>query len=236
MKLTVTTLLSLFVLLSSTLALADAEHIRQALGKAMPEVTIDSIEPSPIKGLFEVSIGANIYYISSDARYLLQGRLVDMAEKKDLTEAKLAGRRLSALQQVSTEQMITFASPLPKYEVYIFTDIDCAYCRKLHSEIDQYLAEGISIHYLFFPRAGKDSESFNKAVSVWCAKDRAQALTEAKQGHDPEPKTCTNPVTQHLQLAHQFGARGTPLIVTSQGNQLPGYVPAKQLAEVLANE
>ncbi len=222
--------------LSSSLTFADSEKIRNSLAKAMPDVTIESIEPSVIKGLFEVTIGANVYYMSEDGRYLLQGRLVDIEGKKDLTEARLSTRRLDALKQVNKDQMITFNAPQPRQEVFIFTDIDCAYCRKLHSELDQYLAQGISIHYLFFPRAGKNSDSYNKAVSVWCANDRAKALTEAKLGNDPEKKTCANPVDAHLKLAFQFGARGTPLIVTEKGELLPGYIPAAQLAEHLTEQ
>ncbi|NOT84829.1 MAG: DsbC family protein, partial [Methylococcaceae bacterium] len=118
--------------------------------------------------------------------------------------------------------------------VYVFTDIDCGYCRKLHSEIDQYLAAGISVRYLFFPRAGKGSDSYNKAVSVWCAKDRAKALTLAKQDKEIEEKTCPNPIDKHMQLAQEFEVRGTPMIVSDKGAVFPGYIPAKQLAESLA--
>jgi thiol:disulfide interchange protein DsbC len=120
--------------------------------------------------------------------------------------------------------------------VSIFTDIDCGYCRKLHSEIDQYMAQGITIRYMFFPRAGKGSDSYKKAVSVWCAADKNKALTAAKKGENLDAKTCENPVDEHMALGEAFGMNGTPMIVTQKGNILPGYVPAPQLAKVLANE
>ena len=132
--------------------------------------------------------------------------------------------------------MIVFKPKIGKYKVSIFTDIDCGYCRKLHSEINQYMAEGITIQYLFFPRAGKGSDSYDKAVSVWCAKDRNAALTAAKNNQGVEKKTCANPIDKHMQMAEEFGAQGTPMIVTENGNVSPGYVPAKQLAEILQAE
>jgi thiol:disulfide interchange protein DsbC len=197
---------------------------------------IDSVQASEVKGLYEVMVGANIFYVSEDGKYLLQGRLVDVAARKDLTEAKLSNARKLAIEKIGQENMIVFKPKIKKYTVTVFTDIDCGYCRKLHSEIDQYLAQGITIQYLFFPRAGKGSDSYNKAVSVWCAKDRNAALTDAKKGNIPPAKTCDNPVDEHMQLGADFDVKGTPMIVTEKGNIYPGYLPAKQLVEALESE
>ncbi|MEY4768930.1 MAG: hypothetical protein RL637_1569 [Pseudomonadota bacterium] len=215
---------------------ADEESIKKALTTAMPSVKIESIKPSELKGLQEVVIDGNIFYISEDGKYLLQGHLIDIKAKKDLTEAKLAVAHKQDLDVMGENNMIIFKPKIKKYQVSVFTDIDCGYCRKLHSEIDQYLAEGITIRYLFFPRSGKGSESYNKAISVWCAEDKQAALTAAKLGKPIENKQCKNPVDAHMNLGEKFGARGTPMIVTEKGNILPGYVPAKQLAQTLAAE
>jgi len=227
--------LSLFGLTLPT-ANADETAIRQAMAKSMPSAKIDSVKPSEVKGLYEVIVGANIFYVSEDGKYLLQGRLVDVAARKDLTEEKLAGTRKQAIEKIGQENMIVFKPKIGKYTVTIFTDIDCGYCRKLHSEMDQYLAQGITVQYLFFPRAGKGSDSYNKAVSVWCAKDRNAALTDAKKGNTPPAKTCDNPIDEHMQLGADFDVKGTPMIVTEKGNIYPGYLPAKQLVEALESE
>jgi len=227
--------LSLFGLTLSV-AQADEDAVKQALTKAMPSVKLESINPSPIKGLYEVTVGGNIVYVSEDGKYLVQGHVVDIAARTDLTEEKLGGARKQALDKLGLDKMIVFKPKESKYTVSIFTDIDCGYCRKLHSEIDQYMAEGITIQYLFFPRAGKGSDSYNKAISVWCADDRKAALTAAKKGDTPPAKTCANPVDEHMQLAEQFEVKGTPMIITGKGNIFPGYLPAKQLAEALADE
>ena len=228
-------MVSLFGLVLSDVN-ADEAAIRQAMTKSMPSVKVDSVKPAVVKGLFEVVVGANIYYVSEDGKYLLQGRLVDVAARKDLTEAKLNVTRKLAIDKMGQANMIVFKPKITKYTVTIFTDIDCGYCRKLHSEIDQYLAQGITIQYLFFPRAGKGSDSYNKAVSVWCAEDRNVALTAAKKDQKLPEKTCDNPIDEHMQLAAEFDVKGTPMIISENGNVYPGYLPAKQLVEALENE
>jgi thiol:disulfide interchange protein DsbC len=217
-------------------AQADETAIKKAIQTAMPAAKISSIKPAEAKGLYEVVVGSNIFYVSDDGKYLLQGRLIDVEKRVDITEQKLGSARKKSLEAVGADNMITFKPKIARYKVYVFTDIDCGYCRKLHSEIDQYLAEGITVNYLFFPRAGKDSDSYNKAVAVWCAKDRNAALTAAKKDQKLDNKTCSNPIDKHMQLATDFEARGTPLIVSENGNLYPGYLPPKELVEALKSE
>jgi thiol:disulfide interchange protein DsbC len=220
----------------SGILMADEAAIKKAIATFMPTEQVDAVKPSEIKGLYEVNAGSNIFYASEDGKYLLQGQLFDVDAKKNITESKLGAVRKAALDKIGEQDMIVFKAPNSKYTVSVFTDIDCGYCRKLHSEIDQYLAQGITVRYLFFPRAGKGSESYNKAVAVWCAADKNKALTAAKKGDAFDIKSCDNPVDKHMQLGEDFGMTGTPMIVTAKGNILPGYVPAAQLAKVLASE
>lgn len=219
-------------------ASADSDAIRSALSKAMPDVQIDEISESPVQGFYEVVIGPSLFYVSSDGRYLLNGNLFDLSaapEKRNVTEGKLAKARLRAIQKIGTANVIQFKSPIEKHVVSVFTDVDCGYCRKLHSEIDQYLKQGITIDYLFYPRAGVGSESYKKAVAVWCADDRQGALTKSKLGEEIEMKECANPVEEHMKLAGALQIRGTPMIITDSGEVLPGYVPAQELSRVLEN-
>jgi thiol:disulfide interchange protein DsbC len=212
---------------------ADTKAVEAALKQALPNIKPDSIQPSPLAGLFEVTVGPKLFYVSEDGRYVLQGSMIDIKERKDLTEAKMTEARLNSLKKVGAGKMVIFKPKEPKHLAYVFTDIDCGYCRKLHSEMDQYLNKGIEIRYLFFPRAGEGSDSYYKAVSVWCAKNRNEALTKAKKGENFERKECDNPVSEHMALGAAMGANGTPMIVTEKGDILPGYVPAAKLSEIL---
>lgn len=222
--------------LVSGIALADTASVKKALETRMPDFKIDSIEQSSIKGLYEVMSGSSVLYISEDGRYLIDGHMIDIKERKDITEPKIAKGRVEALDKLGELKMIVFSPEKPQHTVSVFTDIDCGYCRKLHAEMDQYNAEGIKVRYLFFPRAGENSESYEKAVSVWCADDKAKAMTEAKVNNKITKKTCDNPIKEHMELGASFGTRGTPLIVTEAGTMIPGYVDAKRLKGILEKE
>ena len=212
---------------------ADEKTVQAALKQYLPSIKPDTISESSVKGVYEVVVGARLFYVSEDGRYLMQGSMIDLKSREDLTEKRLGSARLEALNKIGLDNMIIFKPEHSQHVAYVFTDIDCGYCRKLHSQIKDYLKEGIEIRYLFFPRAGEDSESFEKAVTVWCSRDRNAALTRAKSGENMARKTCKNPVGEHLALAMAMGAHGTPMIVTEKGKILPGYVPPSELKNVL---
>jgi thiol:disulfide interchange protein DsbC len=207
--------------------------IKQSLAKVLPGVTPDEIRPSPMQGVSEVLVGPRLFYISNDGKYLLQGSLIDLETRKDISEERRKEIRLAAINEVGSDNMIVFPAEKERHTITVFTDIDCGYCRKLHKEIDQFNAEGITVRYLMFPRSGIDSPSFDKAVSVWCADDRRTALTRAKAGEKITPRKCDNPVKDQYELGGMLGVTGTPALILDNGELLPGYVPAKRLAQAL---
>ncbi len=224
--------ISVFSLFTGAVS-ADTKTVEAALKAELPSIKPDSITESPVKGLYEVVVGARLFYVSEDGKFLIHGSVMDLKTREDLSDRRLGTIRLKSLEKVGLENMIVFKPKIQKHFIYVFTDIDCGYCRKLHSQVEDYLREGIEVRYLFFPRAGKDSDSYHKAVTVWCAKDRNAALTRAKNGENFTQKTCKNPVDEHMALAQAFGANGTPMIVTDKGVVIPGYVPAKELVKEL---
>ena len=139
-----------------------------------------------------------------------------------------------ALAKVGPEQRIIFPAKDQKYTVTVFTDIDCGYCRRMHSEMAEYNKRGIGVEYLFFPRAGVGSESYDKAVSVWCAADRNKAMDQAKGGATPESRICDNPVAHDYELGQRIAVTGTPAVFSRGGTQLGGYLPPEQLLQRLA--
>ena len=214
------------------------EAIRASLARVLPDVSVDSIHPSPVPGLYEVLVGTQLMYLTDDGRYFFDGRIVDLKTREDLTEPRLSGARKMAVDGVGESEMVIFEPKGHKAEhtITVFTDIDCGYCRKLHSQIDEYGDEGIRVRYLFYPRAGRKSKSYDEAVSVWCAGDaeaRRNALTAAKKGKPVKSQKCDNPVEEHMSVGADLGLRGTPAIVTEDGELIPGYVEPKRLAAML---
>jgi len=211
----------------------DKEDLSKALNKLMPGAKVTSIEKTPITGLFEVSYGPTVYYFNKDASLMLQGDMIDLKTRDNLTEKKRSMARAELIKSEDEKSMIIFAAKDEKYKVTVFTDVDCFYCAKLHKDVKAYNDAGITIRYMAYPRAGIGSPSYNKAVSAWCNKDRKKALTAAKAGKEIESKTCDNPVAHHFELGQLLGIRGTPAIFVADGTMLPGYVPASQLKQML---
>jgi thiol:disulfide interchange protein DsbC len=209
------------------------EAITKSLSKIFPGVTPDKIAPSPMEGVSEVLIGPRLMYVSNDGKYLLQGSLIDLKTRTDIGEERRDGIRLDALNDLGEEKMIVFPAKEQKHVITVFTDIDCGYCRKLHDEMDKYNEMGITVRYLMFPRAGIDSPSYKKAVTVWCSKDQQDAMTRSKSGENLPNVTCDNPVKEEYELGQLIGVRGTPAIVMEDGAMLPGYVPAARLVKAL---
>jgi thiol:disulfide interchange protein DsbC len=205
--------------------------VRQAVAKAVPGVPIGSIKPAPIAGFKEVALSGRVVYVSDDGKHLFQGTLIRLDDRANLTEASEAVLRRGILAAVGKDRRIVFPAKVQKHKLTVFTDIDCAYCRKLHSEIAKINASGITVEYLFFPRAGVPSESYDKAVSVWCAADRNQALTDAKLDKPIKPRTCANPVAAEYELGQKVGVDGTPALYLDDGTQIGGYVPPEELLQ-----
>lgn len=208
--------------------------VLDAIHRLAPEVRIQAVDKSPLPGLYQVIVQGQAVYVSADGRYMLQGDAYDLKTQARLADARLDALRREALAKIPASRMIRFAPAHPKYTVTVFTDVDCPYCRIFHSHIAEYNKLGIAVDYLFWPRSGLNTPSYDKAVSVWCAADRKRAFTEAKHGVDPKPAHCDNPVAHDYQLGTDLGVDGTPTIIAGNGAALNGYADPMQLLQWLS--
>jgi thiol:disulfide interchange protein DsbC len=210
-------------------------RVRQALRELDPRIQVESINPSPISGFREVIATGQVVYVSEDGKYLFQGGLLDIAERKDLSEAAMAKLRFEILKTLPVEDRIVFApAGKPKHTVVVLTDIECGYCRKFHNDIAEYTKRGIEVEYLAFPRAGLASPDYRSMVSVWCAPDRRKALTDAKNGRAVPSRTCgRTPVDMQYRAGQRMGLSGTPMILDADGQLMGGYLPPDALLQRL---
>jgi thiol:disulfide interchange protein DsbC len=207
------------------------ERARNAIARLNPNAKVEYVGAAPLPGFREVIAGGQLLYVSDDGRYLMQGAVLDIEEERDLmqTSPALAKHRRDLLAGVPASERIVFAPPNAKYTVSVFTDIECGYCRKLHSEIADLNRLGIAVEYLAFPRMGLGSKDHKDMISVWCAPDRKRALTDAKAGRPIPSRDCKNPVTLEYDLGQRIGVNGTPAIYSAEGVQLGGYLPPEAL-------
>ena len=203
------------------------EKLRQSLARTMPAVKPTRISATPVEGLYEVVVGSQVVYMSDDARYMIEGDLYDLKTKRNVSEEAKSTIRLAALEKLGEKNMLVYRPKKVENVITVVTDIDCPYCRRLHSEIPKYMEKNVEVRYVFMPLKG--TADMKKTVSVWCADNQQEALNNAKAGGEVEEKTCDNPIKQHLALARELGVRGTPAIILENGELLPGYVPVDKL-------
>ena len=233
---------TIFVILLSTVlnvsADVDIAPYQKALAKiTAPNVKVTAVFDTPIGDIKELMVdtgrGTDIVYMSTDGLYLIQGSIFDIDRRVDITDQKKAGLRAEKLSEFGEDSRINYFPDDMKYKVTVFTDIDCGYCRKLHADMKGYNELGIGISYLFFPRSGLKTASYDKAVNVWCAADQHKAMDQAKAGSQVAEKQCDNPVAEQYQAGLTAGVTGTPALILNDGTMLPGYMPPEQLKQRL---
>jgi thiol:disulfide interchange protein DsbC len=225
-------------------AVAPAAAVTAPAGKADPRaeivkkiggIKLEDVRMTPISGIYEVSRDAEISYLSSDGRYAILGDLIDLDSDDNISEARRRIIRARIIDTVPESEMLVYApKAAAKYTVTVFTDIDCSYCRRLHSQIAEYNRLGIRVRYMFFPRSGPGTESWQKAEAVWCASNRNDALTRAKNGEAlHSPKCPTDIVKRDFEVGRKLAVDGTPAIFLASGEMLPGYAPPGELVKYL---
>jgi thiol:disulfide interchange protein DsbC len=207
---------------------------RAAIVSKIEGLKLEDVRITPVNGVYEITRGSEISYTSADGRYVILGDMYDIDADANISETRRRGIRAGMINNVPESEMLVFSPKDPKYTITVFTDIDCGYCRRLHSQIAEYNRLGIRVRYLFFPRSGPDTDSWHKAESVWCATNRNDALTRAKNDEVINSAKCpAGIVARDYELGHKLGVEGTPAIFLASGEMLPGYAPPGQLVKYL---
>jgi len=204
----------------------------KAILKAKLRAEPSSLKESAIPNVYEAMYGTEVVYVSADGKYFISGDLIDLDTRKNLSELAKQSVRKEIMDKQDNKPII-FKAKNEKHKLTVFTDIDCPYCAKLHREVPKLNEAGVTVEYLMFPRAGLKSNSYKKAVSVWCADDPLKAMTAAKKREPIDDKTCDNPIEAQYSLGGEVGVNGTPALITSTGKLIPGYVPADRLVKML---
>ncbi len=241
MRSTTLTSAMMLVLTGSVWAADSAEeNIRQQLGKVDSRLQVQSVEPAPVAGLYEVMLSSGeTLYADMKGEHLLAGQLFKVDAEQglvNLTEQKRNVARQAAMQALDEADMVVYKpAGEVKATLHVFTDVDCPYCRKLHEEVPALNKMGVQVNYLAFPRGGPGSSAHKKMQTIWCATEegRRERMDEIKHGERLNDESCDNPVLDQYMLGQKLGITGTPALITDDGTLLPGYMPAARLQQIL---
>ncbi|MDC0406178.1 thioredoxin fold domain-containing protein [Gammaproteobacteria bacterium] len=223
-----------FILIFSVSVSASQDNIREGLKNILPDgAVIELIEPSPIPGVYAVYYGdLQPIYVTQDGSFFIYGDIykININSISNITEKSVAERRKLILQNIPTEELISFKSSNEQFSVIVFTDVDCGYCRKLHNQIDEYNSLGISINYAAFPRSGLGTSAFTKMVGAWCSDNPKDSITKLKNNSTLDISFCENqPVSKQYIIGKKLGVDGTPAIFSMDGEMFPGYIEPEEL-------
>ncbi len=232
------TLLLGFSSLSFALSETVEKNLKEKFSR-LPGLEISQVKATPIKGLVEVMTSQGLFYASEDGDYLIQGAMFSLGGNLvNLTEQSLANVRLEGVKKFEAN-MIVYPAKDEKHVITVFTDISCGYCRKLHSQIDEYNDKGITVRYLAYPRAGvsdalgQPTKVYRDMRSIWCSEDPKAMLDKAFKGENLPYRVCDKPVAEEYNFGRQIGVNGTPAIIVENGMMIPGYRGPADMLNVL---
>ena len=222
-------------LLLSNAALAQEADIRKALAERLPTFPkVDEVRESPIRGLYEVRVGTDIFYTDAQANHLIEGQLIDTRTRTNLTEERI--NKLTAIDFASLplKDAIVWKQGSGARKLAVFADPNCGYCKRFEKDLQQ--VKDVTVYTFLYPILGGDSPE--KARDIWCAKDNTKSWRDwMVQGTTP-PRNIgqcdTSALQRNVALARKHKVNGTPALVFEDGKRVPGAMAPDQVEKQLA--
>mgnify|MGYP001072444129 CR=1 FL=1 len=225
--------------LTASLLIAASAHaneavIRKALTQQFPGAQISSVKPTPYSGLFEVYLDDQLVYTDAKAQYVFTGDVIDLKNRINLTQARLNQLQAIKWSELPLANAIKVVKGNGARKLVVFSDVDCPYCRKFEAELAK--VDNITVYTFLYPIEGLHPKAIQMSKQIWCAPDRNKAW-DAYITRNVVPNNdgkCANPVDATIALGQKLKVSGTPTLFFTNGQRVPGMVPAAQLEKLLA--
>lgn len=222
--------------LAATIAHAGEAEIRKNLAARIPQFAkIDEVSKSPMPGLYEVRInGFEIFYTDADGNYLLQGNLIDVKARRNLTEARVEKLSEVAFDKLPLNDAFKLVRGNGKRKLAVFEDPNCGYCK--HFERDMKNVDNVTVYLFLYPVLGPDSTV--KSRNIWCSKDKAKSWSDwmtAEVKPEAAAAGCdAAALDRNIAFGRKYNITGTPTLIFADGTRTPGAIPAAQVEKLLA--
>lgn len=216
----------------SSISITDDE-IKERIVKSYPNISISDIKKID-DYLYEIIINKQIYYATSDGKYLIVGNIINLDTKESITENTKMRQRVSTIKLINESDMIVYRPKKTDHVLTIFTDSSCPYCQKLHDEVNNLVDNNVEVRYVLFSRNGNEVEAYTQLVSAWCADERKEAVEEIFSGNLlDENLSCSNPIAKNYEYASILSVEGTPTIFLEDGRVIPGYQGYREILAII---
>ncbi|MFY9184190.1 MULTISPECIES: DsbC family protein [unclassified Limnohabitans] len=215
-------------------AVAQEAAIRKNLSERLPNLPkIDEVSKTPMNGLFEIRMGNEVMYSDADGSFLIQGALIDVKQKRNLTEERMEKLSAIAFDQLPMKSAFTQVRGNGKRKLAVFADPNCGYCKRFEKDLQKL--DNVTIHHFLYPILGEDSKT--KSRNIWCAKDKAKVWNDWMiNGTTPPTANCdASAVDTVVEFGKKNRITGTPMLLFADGTRVPGAVPMAQVEKMLAD-
>jgi len=217
--------------LAPLLAQANEVLIRKSLGERLAgALKIDEVKPSPMPGLWEIRIGNEIRYTDATGQYLIEGELLDLKSRRNLTEERVAKLTAIEFANLPLKDAIVWKTGNGKRRIAVFADPNCGYCKRFERSLQD--VKDLTVYTFVIPILGGDSNE--KSRAVWCAKDQTNAWRNWMLEGTPLPKpgveACdASAIDRNLAFSRKHHVNGTPAVIFEDGSRAPGALSAEQV-------
>jgi len=212
---------------------AQEATIRKALAERIPQLEkIDEVQATPMKGLYEVRVGTDVFYTDAKGNYLIQGELIDTQARRNLTEDRI--NKLSAVDfaALPLKDAFTIVRGDGKRKLAVFEDPNCGYCKRF--EKDMLNVDNVTVYMFLYPILSPDSAE--KSRNIWCSKDRVAAWHDQMlRDKTPAAASCdTAALQRNLAFGKKYKITGTPTLIFADGSRVPGAIGAQEVEKRLS--
>lgn len=221
----------------ATTAWADEATLKKTIEATYPKVKIQNISKTPYAGLYEVFLDGQIIYTDDSFNFLIvEGRLVDPKNRRDLTAERMDELTRVDFASLPLDKAIKVVKGNGSRKLVIFSDPDCPYCKKLEQR-DIVGITDVTIYTFLYPLESLHPDAANKSRAIWCAPDRSKAWQEwILNGRLPKgTASCDTPIDDVAELGSNLGITSTPTLIFANGKRLLGAYPAKEIEKAMGS-
>ncbi len=214
-------------------AWADEASIRKNLAERLPNIPkIDEVSKTPMNGLYEVRMGSDIMYSDAEGHFLIQGNLIDVRQKRNLTEERVDKLSSIPFDQLPLKNTFSQVRGNGKRKLVVFADPNCGFCKRFERDLQKL--DNVTIQHVLYPILGEDSKT--KSKNIWCARDKAKVWNDWMiQGVTPPAAQCDSAAIEaNVEFGRKHRITGTPTLFFADGSRVVGAVPLSQIENQLS--
>jgi thiol:disulfide interchange protein DsbC len=214
---------------------ANEAAIRRNLASRLPNLPrIDSVMPSPVKGLWEIRLGAELIYSDEQGSFVIEGQIIDTQRHVNVTERRIQELTAVDFHKLPLQDAVVWKQGSGARRIVVFADPNCGYCK--HLERDLTSIPDITVFTFLVPVLGGDSPGLSRAI--WCSRNNGKVwrnwMLNGTAPPAPTAKCDSSVLDRNLALGRKHGLVGTPMLVFEDNERVPGIMTAAAVTNKLA--